>query len=359
MSKLMEKMLKSGSIKEAEIMAESEFFNGEEFIPTSIPIINVAFSGKINGGIVPGTTIIAGESKSFKTLLCLFALKSYFNKYPEAIAIIYDSEFGITPKYLQSLGIDTSRVIHVPIEHVEMLKFDLTKRLKEVERGDKVFFMIDSLGMLSSKKEVDDALDEKTVADLTRAKAIRSLFRVTTSTVVKKGVPLFVVAHFYETMELYAKKIISGGQAVMLAANQAFIITKAQEKDGTDLIGWNFTINIEKSRFVREKEKLKFTVNYDKGINRWSGLIDIALESGHVIKPKMGWYQKVDMDTGEIFEKNYRLKDTNNLDFWESILKSKSFNDFVEQKYMISYNDIIQNEDDSEEVYENLETDEE
>lgn len=355
----MEKMLKSGSIKEAEIMSESEFFNGDEFIPTSIPIINVAFSGKLDGGIVPGTTIIAGESKSFKTMISLFALKSYFDKYPDAIAVIYDSEFGITPKYLKSLGIDTSRVIHIPIEHVEMLKFDFAKRLKEVERGDKIFFMIDSLGMLSSKKEVEDALDEKSVADLSRAKAIRSFFRIVTSAVVKKGVPLFVVAHFYETMEMYAKKIISGGQAVMLAANQAFIITKAQEKDGTDLIGWNFTINIEKSRFVREKEKLKFLVNYDKGINKWSGLMDIALESGHVTKPKMGWYQKQDMDTGEVFDKLYRMKDTNNADFWNPILKSPSFNKFVEQKFMISYNDIIQNEDNSEEVYENLDTDEE
>lgn len=353
---LMEKQLKLGN-KKAAIMSDSPYFQTPDYVKTDVPIVNIAFSGKIDGGVVPGITIVAGESKSFKTLISLYCMAAYLNKYPDSIAIVYDTEYGITVNYLKSVGVDPARVLHVPIHHVEELKFDMVKRLEDMERGQKIFYLVDSLGLLPSKKESDDAIEEKSVADMTRSKAIRSWLRMVTSRVTENQIPLFVVNHFYSTMELYAKKIISGGQAVMLAANQAFIITKAQEKDGTDLVGWNFTINVEKSRFVKEKEKLGFTVLYDKGINKWSGLMDLALESGHVVKPKMGWYSKTDLETGEVIEKSYRLKDTNNAEFWNPILEDKRFKEFVEQKYMVSHNELMQQEDDIDEVYETDEED--
>ena len=121
---LLEKLKAAGSIKNAEIISESAFFNKKEFVSTDVPIINVAFSGALDGGIVPGLTVVAGESKSFKTLLCLYAMKAYLKKYEDAVALVYDSEFGITPEYLKTHGIDTTRVIHIPIEHIEQLKFE-------------------------------------------------------------------------------------------------------------------------------------------------------------------------------------------------------------------------------------------
>ena len=337
--------------KKASVMSESPYFQTPDYVVTDVPVINAAFSGKINGGIVPGITIVAGESKSFKTLLSLYCMAAYLKKYPDAIAIVYDTEYGITVDYLKSVGIDPDRVLHVPIHHVEELKFDMVKRLEAMKRGQKIFYLVDSLGLLPSKKESDDAIEEKSVADMTRSKAIRSFFRMVTSRITENQIPLFVVNHFYSTMELYAKKIISGGQSVMLAANQAFIITKAQEKDGTDLVGWNFTINIEKSRFVKEKSKFGFTVLYDKGISKWSGLLDLALESGHVIKPKMGWYQI----PGQ--EKNFRAKDTNNSAFWLPILQDKTFQEFVEAKFQVSHGDLMVDED-TEEVFDGLDEDE-
>jgi len=285
--------------------------------------------------LIPGLTIFAGLSKSFKTLLGLYCMKAYFDQYPEAIAIVYDSEFGITPEYLSSMGIDTSKVIHAPIEHIEQLKFDIVKRLNEIERNDKVFIMIDSLGALSSKKEVDDANDEKSVADMTRAKSIRSLLRIITPHLTMKDIPCVIINHVYSSMELYSKAVVGGGQSVTYSSNQIFIITKTQEKEGDELAGWKFTINVEKSRYVKEKSKLAFTVMYDGGISTYSGLMDEALESKHVIKPKNGWYAKVDQETGEL-GKNYRLADTDCDEFWDSILNNDKFKEFIKNKYMLS-----------------------
>lgn len=129
--------------------------------------------------------------------------------------------------------------------------------------------------------------------------------------------------------------VVTHNTGGMYAANCVFIITKAQEKEGTEISGYKFTINIEKSRFVKEKAKFPFVVTYKKGIDRYSGLLELGMESGFVIKPKVGWYQKIDPETGEILEKNYREKDTHNLDFWRDILMSQAFRDFCTHKYKL------------------------
>lgn len=135
------------------------------------------------------------------------------------------------------------------------------------------------------------------------------------------------------------------------SADNIFILGRQQEKDGTEITGYNFIINVEKSRYVKEKSKIPVSVSFDGGISKWSGLLDLALESGHVIKPKNGWYQKV----GE--EKNYREKDTENKDFWMSILTDKTFYDFVKNKYAIGVSDMIQT-DDLDKALEGLDYDE-
>lgn len=329
-NKLLDKLLKAGSVKIADVLSESSFFTLKDSIPTELPILNIAFSGDLNGGLLSGLTIIAGESKSYKTLLSLYCMKAYFEKYPDGIALLYDSEFGITPEYLEMNGVDSSRIIHIPIEHVEQLKFDIVKRLSEVQRGDKIFIMIDSVGALASKKEVDDAMNDNSAVDMTRAKALKSLYRIITPHLVMKDIPCFAINHTYQTQELYSKAIVSGGRGGIYASNQIFIITRTQEKDGSDLVGYNFTINVDKSRFVKEKSKLTFQVKFNGGINKYSGLMDIALESGHVIKPKNGWYQVAGI------EKNYRLADTNTAAFWDPILESESFNEYVQYKYKLT-----------------------
>jgi len=134
------------------------------------------------------------------------------------------------------------------------------------------------------------------------------------------------------------------------SADNIFILGRQQEKEGTEVVGYNFIINVEKSRYVREKSKIPVSVSFDGGISRWSGLLDIALESGHVIKPSNGWYQKVDKETGEVDEKKYRLKDTDTKDFWMPVLIQKSFIEFVKNKYQVASGEILKDEDISAEL---------
>jgi RecA/RadA recombinase len=354
MNALMNKMKASGSIKESALLSDSILFNEKDSVPTEIPIINLALSGKLKEGLVSGLTFLAGPSKHFKSLLGLMMVKAYMDQYPESICLFFDSEFGITPDYIRANGLDASRILHIPILHIEQLKFDMVKRINDILRKEKVIIFIDSIGNLASKKEVDDAEKENEAADMTRAKALKSLWRIITPHLTIRDIPLIAVNHTYQTQEMYAKSIMSGGQGGMLSAMQVFFIGKAQEKDGTDIVGWNFTINIEKSRFVREKSKFTFQVNYGKGINKWSGLLDLALESGHVIKPKRGWYQTVNMETGEVSEKSFRESATNNAEFWTPILACKKFNNYVESKFLVSSGDMIET-DDVNDVYDDIE----
>jgi RecA/RadA recombinase len=334
---LLDKMLKAGNIKSASILSKSSFFNAKEIIPTDLPILNIAFSGSLEGGLLPGLTVVAGASKSFKTMLSLYCMKAYLDKYKDGVAILYDSEFGITPDYLESFNIDINRVIHIPIENVEQLKFDIVQRLGEVDKKDNVFIMIDSIGNLASKKEVEDAENEKSVADMSRAKSLKSLFRIITPHLTTKNIPCLAINHIYQEMGLYPKAIVSGGTGIYYSANQIFIISKSQEKDGTELAGFKFTINIEKSRYVKEKSKLPFSVFFDSGIYKWSSLFELAQESGHIIKPKVGWYQTVDMETGEISEKSYRAKDLESNDaYFEGLIKDKVFKEYVERKFKLT-----------------------
>ena len=338
---LLDKLMKAGSVKTSEILSESTFFFNKESAPTEVPIFNIAMSADPFGGLIAGLTFIAGPSKHFKSLFGLVLVKAYMDKYPDAVCLFYDSEFGITPEYIKANGIDTSRVIHIPIEHLEQLKFDLSKRLEQIERGDKVIIFADSVGNLASKKEVEDALEQKSVADMTRAKVMKSLWRIVTPHLTIKDIPMVVVNHTYQTMELYSKTVMGGGTGGMYSANQVFFIGKAQEKDGTELVGYNFTLVIDKSRFVREKSKFAFLVTFDGGIQRYSGLMDIALEGKFVVKPSNGWYAKVDLNTGEVGAKK-RFADTQNAEFWNPLLDDPKFLDFIKQQYGIAYGSLLE-----------------
>lgn len=345
---MLQKLKKASTIKATEILSESKFFNEKDMIPTAIPIINVALSGRLDGGLTPGLTMWAGPSKHFKTAFSLLMAKSYMDKYQDAALLFYDSEFGTPKSYFESFNIDMDRVLHTPITDVEQLKFDIMKQLDNIERGDHVVIVIDSIGNLASKKEVDDAMDQKSVADMSRAKQIKSLFRMVTPHLTLKDIPMVVVNHTYMEIGLFPKAIVGGGTGSYYSADNIYIIGRRQDKQGTEVVGYDFIINVEKSRYVKEKAKIPVTVSYDGGISKWSGLLDIAIEGGFVVKPNQGWYAKVDMETGEVEDKKYRIKETNNKDFWMPIITSKKFNDYIQQRYQVSHGSIIR-EDEIEE----------
>jgi RecA/RadA recombinase len=356
---LMDKLKKNSTIKDTAILTDSKFFQTKDLIQTSVPALNVALSGRLDGGLTPGLTVFAGPSKHFKTAFSLLLAKSYLDKYDDAIVLFYDSEFGTPQAYFDTFGIDTSRVIHTPITDIEQLKHDVMSQMNGMERGDHVIVVVDSVGNLASKKEVDDALDGKSVADMSRAKQMKSLFRMVTPHLTIKDIPMVVVNHTYQTMEMFSKAVVSGGTGIYYSADNIYIIGRQQEKTGTDLTGYNFIINVEKSRFVREKSKIPVEVSFEGGISKWSGLLDMAMESGHVIKPSNGWYQRVDMSTGEAVEPKARKSDTYKKDFWLPILSDQTFIDWIRKRYTISSSDGIMREEITEEdiadVYEAIE----
>lgn len=332
---LLEKLKKNSTIKDTAILAESKFFNAKDLIQTPVPMVNVALSGRIDGGLTPGLTVFAGPSKHFKTAFALLLAKSYLDKYEDAVVLFYDSEFGSPQSYFDSFGIDTKKVVHTPITDIEQLKHDSMAQLNNIERGDHVIIIVDSVGNLASRKEVEDALDGKSVADMSRAKQLKSLFRMVTPHLTLKDIPMIVVNHTYKEIGMFPKDIVSGGTGVYYSADNIYIIGRQQEKDGTELTGYNFIINVEKSRHVREKSKIPIEVSFEGGISKWSGLLDVAMNGGFVVKPSNGWYSR----KGE--EQKYRAKDTYTKEFWMPVISSKEFQDYINKTYQISGADLM------------------
>ena len=196
--------------------------------------------------------------------------------------------------------------------------------------------MIDSIGNLASKKELEDAINEKSVADMSRAKALKGLFRMSTPYLTMKNIPLLAINHTYKEIGLFPKDIVGGGTGIYYSADNIWILGRRQNKTGTEVTGYDFIINVEKSRMVKEKSKIPISVSWDGGIERYSGLLDVALAGGFVTKPSNGWYQLVDIETGAEIGSKVRQKDTLTEEFWSGMLSNEKFSEFVTGMYSIT-----------------------
>ena len=339
---IMDKLKKNSKVKQTSVLSESKFFNNKDMIPTEVPMINVALSGDTKGGLAPGLTVLAGPSKHFKTSFALIMASAYLKKYPEAVLLFYDSEFGSPQTYFETFDIDTTRVLHTPITNVEELKFDLIGQLEALERDDKVCVVIDSVGNLASKKELEDAINEKSVADMSRAKALKGLFRMCTPYLNMKNIPLIAVNHTYMEIGLFPKAVVSGGTGIYYSADNIWIIGRRQQKTGAEVTGYDFVINVEKSRYVKEKAKIPISVSWEGGVEKWSGLLDIALSGNYVAKPSNGWYCRVDRETGELVDPKVRIKDTLESKFWDPIFAETDFAEHIKNGYQIGGGSIIE-----------------
>jgi RecA/RadA recombinase len=340
MSSIMDKLKKNSKIKATDILSDSIFFTNE-FVKTEVPMINVALSGDIDGGLTSGLTVLAGPSKHFKTSFALLMAGAYMKEHKDSMMLFYDSEFGSPQSYFQQFGIDTSRVLHTPVMNIEELKFDIVNQLEAIDRKDKVIIVIDSIGNIASKKELDDAMSEKSVADMSRAKALKGLFRMVTPYLTMKDIPLLAINHTYQEMGLFPKAIVSGGTGIYYSADNIWIIGRQQNKQGTEIKGYNFVINVEKSRSVKEKSKIPIGVTWEGGIATYSGLLDIALAGGYVTKPSNGWYCLVNRETGEMMEPKVREKDTMEKAFWTPVFNGTDFKAFVKSYYQIGHKPLL------------------
>ena len=338
---IMDKLKKNSKVKTSEVLADSKFFNEKDLISTDTPMINIALSGDVDGGLAPGLTVLAGPSKHFKTSFGLIMASAYLKKYDDAVLLFYDSEFGSPQQYFEQFDIDTSRVLHTPITNVEELKFDVISQLENLDRNDRVIVMIDSVGNLASKKEMEDAINEKSVADMSRAKALKGLFRMCTPYLNMKNIPMIAVNHTYMEIGLFPKAIVSGGTGIYYSADNIWILGRRQNKKGTDVVGYDFIINVEKSRYVKEKSKIPISVSWEGGVQKWSGLLDIALQGKYVAKPSNGWYCRVNQETGELLEPKVREAQTLEEEFWKPIMEETNFKEYLTGVYKIGGNETV------------------
>ena len=303
----MDKLKQNTKLKATEVLSESKFFNEKDQTQTDVPMVNVALSGSVDGGLSSGLIVLAGPSKHFKTSFALMMASSYLKKHKDSVMLFYDSEFGSPQAYFEQFDIDTSRVLHTPITNVEELKFDLISQLDNMDRKDNVIVVIDSIGNLASKKEMEDTMNEKSVADMSRAKALKGLFRM-------------------------AKAIVGGGTGIYYSADNIWILGRRQNKTGTEVTGYDFIINVEKSRYVKEKSKIPVSVSWEGGIEKYSGLLEVAMAGGYVVKPNAGWYQ----------ESKVREKETLKEEFWQPIFDNTDFKEFIKKQYTIGHKDMVE-----------------
>ena len=353
---LIDKLMKNSTSKMTAPLMDSKVYGKKEMATTPVPMVNVALSGRVDGGLTPGLLMLAGPSKHFKSAFGLMMAAAYQKKYEDAVILFYDSEFGTPQSYFESFGIDMDRVVHTPIVNVEELKFDIMKQLDGIEKSDRVVILIDSIGNLASKKEVDDAMDGKSVADMSRAKQMKSLFRMITPHLNLKDIPLVAINHTYKEIGLFPKDIVSGGTGAYYSADAIWIIGRRQEKEGTEIAGYHFVINIEKSRHVREKSSIPITVTFDGGISKWSGMLEIAEKLGYITKPKVGWYEAVDPETGEVLsDKLMRAKDINsNGEFWKMMFTKTSLAKAIQSRYTVGGKSLMSDEESVEDNVEEI-----
>ena len=341
---LMEKLLKmKTSLQEnACVMAESRFFKESEKIPTDILMLNLALGGDPRLGFdKSGITIIAGPPKHYKTSYMLQMMKAFLNKYDDGVVIFYDIEFGTREIYFETAGVDSSRVLHIPFTTSEDLKQDCVQRADELSRGDNVMICIDSLGNISSKKELSDALKGDDKADMQKAKDIGAFARMIRPYVKIKEFPMVIVGQTYGTMEMFSKQVLKGGNGFVYNADNILYVSRAQEKDGSDLAGFTFTLKVEESRFVKKGKSFPITVMYDGGIQRFSGLRDLAQIVGfefdefRINLEGKSWTKGLrytDKATGECVETRLDQVDSDG-EFWSWIVANTNFADLVAEEY--------------------------
>lgn len=339
---MMAKLLKASAKMDGKIAALSEpgICEKEIICPMPIPLLNIANSGRIDGGLVEGIKMIVGDSRCYKSGFLVMDAVAFLNHSPDAVVIFADSEKGASKPLWEQYGADMDRVLYLPVFTVEDMTHKVTALLDEFEPGQPVMLVIDSLGLLASNKEKNDALAGESKADFTRAKAINSFWRIVLGYVNRLQMPISYINRGYDDMgNQYAELIIGGGKNTKLSADVIWNITRSQLKDGKELAGWSFNIGIYKSRHCREKVKLPVEIYYNGGIDKWSGMLEIARLSGFVDMPSSGWYTYTEK-SGLFSDKKYRKSEMDE-NFWMPLLENPDFVEHVNNMFNLHSRKLI------------------
>ena len=258
------------------------------FVDTGSYILNALISGSIFGGLPQNKiTALAGESSTGKTFFALSVVRSFLQSNPDAQVIYFETESAISKDMMETRDIDVKRVGLVPVTTVQEFRTQSIKvvdeymKLKKEDRPP-LLFVLDSLGMLSTSKEVQDATDGKETRDMTRAQVIKSIFRILSLKLGQAGIPLIVTNHTYEVVGAYVPtKEMGGGTGLKYSASSILFLSKKKEKDGTDIVGNIIKVKAQKSRFTKENSQIETRLFYDsRGLDKYYGLLELGQKYG-------------------------------------------------------------------------------
>ncbi|AIX14757.1 RecA-like protein [Synechococcus phage ACG-2014d] len=257
------------------------------FIDTGSHIFNALVSGSIYGG-VPGNkiTAIAGESSTGKTFFCLGIVQHFLESNPNAGVIYFESESAISRSMIEDRGIDSNRMMIVPVSTIEEFRTQACRILDKYMEQPKderqpMMFVLDSLGMLSTSKEMQDVADDKQVRDMTKSQLIKGAFRVLTLKLGKADVPMLVTNHTYDVIGAYhPTKEMGGGSGLKYASSTIIYLSKKKEKDGTEVVGNIIKCKAQKSRLTKENSQIETRLYYDRGLDKYYGLLELGERAG-------------------------------------------------------------------------------
>jgi len=279
----------------------------ERFIDTGSHIFNALVSGSVYGGVSTNKiTAIAGETSTGKTYFSLAIVKNFLDTNPDGYCLYFDTEAAITKGLLASRGIDQKRLVVVNVVTIEEFRSKALRAvdiyLKSDEENRKpCMFVLDSLGMLSTEKEITDALNDKQVRDMTKSQLVKGAFRMLTFKLGQANIPLIVTNHTYDVIGSYVPtKEMGGGSGLKYAASTIIYLTKKKEKDGKDVIGNIIKAKTHKSRLSKENKEVEVRLYYDeRGLDKYYGLLDLG-EKGGLWKNVAGRYE---MDGKKVYAK--------------------------------------------------------
>ena len=267
------------------------------FIDTGSHIFNALVSGSIYGGVPSNKiTAIAGESSTGKTFFCLGIVQHFLDSNPDAGVIYFESESAISKQMIEDRGIASDRMLIVPVATIEQFRTQACRILDNYvdqpeDKRQPLMFVLDSLGMLSTEKEIADVAADKQVRDMTKSQLIKGAFRVLTLKLGKANVPMLVTNHTYDVIGSYVPtKEMGGGSGLKYASSTIIYLSKKKEKDGTEVVGNIIKCKAQKSRLTKENSQIETRLYYDKGLDRYYGLLELG-EKGGLWKNVAGRYE--------------------------------------------------------------------
>ncbi len=275
----------------------SEIDETETYVDTGSYIFNALVSGSIFGGVSGNKiTAIAGETSTGKTFFSLAVVKNFLDNNPTGYCLYFDTEAAITKSLLECRGIDTTRLVVVNVVTIEDFRNKTLKAVdmylkKSKDERKPCIFVLDSLGMLSTNKEITDTLAEKDTRDMTKAQLIKGAFRMLTLKLGQANIPMIVTNHTYESMSLYGGKQMSGGSGLQYASSTIVYLSKSKEKDGTEVVGNIIHAKTQKSRLSKENKVVEIRLFYDeRGLDKYYGLLELG-QLGGLWKNVAGRYE--------------------------------------------------------------------